>query len=447
MTVKVRFAPSPTGYLHIGNARAALINWLFAKKNHGTFLLRIDDTDLERSKKEYEDAILKDMEWLGLTHHEFARESERFDRYDTVKQQMIQSGRLYPCYETQEELEFKRKRQLGRGEPPRYDRASLHLTEAEKKTYEAEGRKPHYRFFLESKDVAWTDMIRGHVHFGPDNLSDPVLVREDGAYLYTFTSVIDDIDFEITHIIRGEDHVTNTAVQIQIFEALGRDSKTMTFGHSSLLMDKDGTALSKRLGSLSLGQMREQGIEPMAINSLLARLGTSLPVEPFLRLNDLAESFDVGTFSRNPPRFDLEELHALNHKLWCMMPFHQVKERLDTKGFTRIKEEEWELFKGNIHSLDDIGVWENVFHGDVLANHETEKDYLKEAFHHFPKDEITVETWGMWTSLLKEKTGRKGKDLFMPLRKALTGMDHGPEMKFVLPILGRELIEKRLLLR
>ncbi|MBX9977718.1 MAG: glutamate--tRNA ligase, partial [Alphaproteobacteria bacterium] len=311
--LKVRFAPSPTGYLHIGNIRTALINWLFAKKNGGHFLLRMDDTDLERSKPEYELAIIENLEWLGLTHDSFFKQSDRFDRYKEVMDKLIAAGRLYPCYETPEELEFKRKRQLGRGEPPRYDRAALKLTIEEKQALEAQGLKPHYRFLLEDKDVSWHDLSRGDVYFGPGTLSDPVLVRADGAYLYTLTSVVDDVDFEVTHILRGEDHVTNTAVQVQLFEALGRVSGTITFSHTTLLMDKDGSGLSKRIGSLSVGEMRAQGLEPMAICSLLARLGTSLPVQPVLTMDELASHFDLGTFSRNAPRFDLDELKEMNH--------------------------------------------------------------------------------------------------------------------------------------
>ncbi len=444
MTIKVRFAPSPTGYLHIGNIRAALINWLFAKKHQGHFLLRMDDTDLERSKPEYELAILEDLEWLGLTHQSFFKQSERFDRYKEMMQMLIEKGRLYPCYETPEELEFKRKRQLGRGEPPRYDRAALALTDDEKKAFEKEGRRPHYRFLLEDKDVSWNDLIRGPVHFGPGTLSDPVLVRADGAYLYTLTSVVDDVDTDITHILRGEDHVTNTAVQVQLFEALGRDPKTLSFGHTTLLVDKDGSGLSKRLGSLSVGELRTQGFEPMTLCSFLARLGTSLPIQPFLCLEDLIESFDLETFSRNQPRFDLEELKELNHKMMAMMPFDAMHPKLLARGFSKFSEPEWDLFKGNIESEEDFKSWYTIFHGDISVPKDLDREYIHTALELLSKAPITQETWAQWTGVLKERTGRKGKMLFMPLRQALTGQDHGPEMKDLLPLLGYEKVKRRL---
>lgn len=441
---KVRFAPSPTGFLHIGNVRTALINWLFARKNGGHFLLRMDDTDLERSTAQFELEILEDLEWLGLTHDSFFKQSDRFERYREVMKDLISSGRLYPCYETQEELEFKRKRQLGRGEPPRYDRASLNLSGADKEKFEREGRRPHYRFLLKDLCVGWYDLIRGDVHFGPGTLSDPVLVREDGAFLYTLTSVVDDVDSEITHILRGEDHVTNTAVQLQLFEALRRNPETMAFGHTTLLMDKDGGGLSKRLGSLSINQIRQDGIEPEAICSLLSRLGTSLPVQPFLDLNEMASSFDLGTFSRNPPRFDYDELKDLNHKLMAIMPFLHIKTKLTSMGFSSFKEAEWDLFKGNIQNQKDFSLWHRIFHGDIEVPIELDKDYIKIALTLFPKGEVTINTWIEWTGTLKTETGRNGKALFMPLRQALTGQEHGPELKEILPLLGSELIQKRL---
>lgn len=436
MSVKVRFAPSPTGFLHVGNVRAALINWMFAKKHHGEFMLRMDDTDLERSTKAFEDGIIEDLAWLGLYHKSFARQSERFERYGEVMQQLISSGRLYPCYETPEELEFKRKRQLGRGEPPRYDRAALKLTDAEKKAFEAEGRTPHYRFLLESKDIRWHDLVRGDVHFAPDHLSDPVLVRGDGAYLYTHTSVIDDIDFGITHILRGEDHVTNTAVQVQLFEALGKNPNEIQFAHTTLLMDKDGSALSKRLGSLGVKDLRAEGIEPLAICGFMARLGTSLPIQPFFTMEEIADQFDLSTFSRNPPRFDIDELRSLNHKLMAELPFSVMQPKLVTMGFGDFQEREWDLFKGNILSKDDFALWHTIFHGEIKLPHDLDREYIKIALTNLPHDPFTETTWKAWTDTLKAETGRKGKDLFMPLRQALTGEDHGPEMKDILPLLG-----------
>ncbi len=441
MTVRVRFAPSPTGMLHIGNARAALINWLFAKKHKGVFMLRQDDTDLERSEERFAKAIIEDLAWLGLTHQEFAKQSDRFDQYKQAMQRLIDAGRLYPCYETAEELDFKRKRQLTKGQPPIYDRAALDLTPEQKTDFEKQGLKPHWRFKLEPGVIAWDDLVRGHVEFHGERLSDPVLVREDGAYLYTITSVVDDLDFKITHILRGEDHVTNTAVQIQLFAALNNGKPVdIQFGHTTLLMDADGKGLSKRLGSLSLTQMRENGIEPMAINSLIARLGTSLPVEPVLDLETLAENFNLSTFSRTPPRFDEQELALLNHKLFHIMPFEMVKDRLKNIDATI-----WEVIRNNLQTLNDVRDWELICHGEIKGTIAAEdKDYIKTALELLPPAPWSADTWSLWTNALKEKTGRKGRDLYKPLRQTLTAMDHGPEMKDLLPIIGYERVKKRL---
>jgi len=446
MTVRVRFAPSPTGMLHIGNARAALINWLFAKKHKGVFMLRLDDTDLERSEERFAKAIFEDLAWLGLNHQEFAKQSDRFDRYREAMQQLIDSGRLYPCYETAEELDFKRKRQLAKGQPPLYDRASLALTEDQKAAYQAEGRKVHWRFRLDPGVIAWNDLIRGPAQFHGERLSDPVLVREDGAFLYTLTSVVDDLDFSITHILRGEDHVTNTAVQIQLFKALnGEKPVDIAFGHTTLLMDVKGQGLSKRLGSLSLSEMRENGIEPMAINSLIARLGTSLPVEPVLELETLADHFDLGSFSRTPPRFDEQELLILNHKLFHSMPYDKVKDRLGAMGASDIDESLWLLIQSNLQTLKDVKDWQTICHGQLRGTIAPEdKAYIEAALAALPPAPWSRETWALWTNSLKETTGRKGKSLFMPLRQALTGMEHGPEMKDLLPVIGPERSKERL---
>jgi len=473
MTVKVRFAPSPTGYLHIGNARAALINWLFAKKHNGHFMFRLDDTDLERSKREYEQRIYEDLKWLGLDYQSFAKQSERFDRYHQAKEALIKAGRLYPCYETPEELEFKRKRQLAKGAPPVYDRAALNLTDAEKQAFEAKGIKPHWRFLLKSEHVKWDDMVRGPVDFSEGHLSDPVLVKADGTYLYTITSVVDDIDFDITHIIRGEDHVTNTAVQIQIFDALGEIStldnigddipdpkgyggfkKTnIVFGHTTLLMGADGDALSKRLGSKSLGDFRSDGLEPMAINCVLARLGTSMPVEPCLDLETLAQGFDIGTFSRTPPKLDPKDLWLMNHKILTTMPYGKIKNKLqnikseapEAIHLNKINEDIWNIIRGNLHDFKEVIGWCKIIFGDLETGADVEdKDFIRAALGCLPTGPWDETTWGLWTNSLKEKTGKKGKDLFMPLRKTLTGMDHGPEMKDLLPIIGEEKVKQRL---
>lgn len=445
MSVRVRFAPSPTGFLHIGNARAAIINWLFAKHHGGHFLLRLDDTDLERSKQEYTDAIMTDMAWLGLTHDAFAKQSDRFGRYDAIVQQLIASGRLYPCYETQEELDFKRKRQLAKGQPPLYDRAALSVTDAQKKEYETQGIKPHWRFKLNPGKIVWDDLVRGHVEYEGDRLSDPVLVRADGAYLYTLTSVVDDIDFNITHILRGEDHVTNTAVQIQLFEAITGAPTSIIFGHTTLLMDAQGHPLSKRLGSLSLQAMQAQGVEPMAICSLMARLGTSLPVEPFTDLLALAQTFDLSTFSRTPPHFDEHDLTVLNHKIFQLTPYNAVEARLRALGLD-CAPALWELIRGNISTLADVTNWLDVMRPQATFNLDAlDGEFLSIALATLPNTPWDENTWVEWTNTLKSQTGRKGKELFMPLRRALTGREHGPEMRHFLPLLGYETVYKRLM--
>lgn len=451
MVIRVRFAPSPTGLLHIGNARAALINWLFArhhalKGEEATFLLRLDDTDLERSDPLYAKAIEEDLAWLGLTHDRFARQSDRFAQYDQAVAHLKASGRLYPCYETPEELDFKRKRQLARHEPPIYDRTALRLTDKERRAFEAEGRKPHWRFNLLPEAIHWDDLIRGANVFQGSHLSDPVLIRADGAYLYTLTSVVDDIEFGITHIIRGEDHVSNTAVQIQLFTALGGDIAHLHFAHSTLLVDAHGGSLSKRLGSLSLATLRESGLEPMAINSLIARLGTSLPIEPHLTLDELAQSFTLSIFSRTAPRFDPTDLENLNHKLLQMTPYDRVQKRLKSIA-PSLTEALWKVIRGNLRTLEEAAHWEPICGGHITPIID-DRDYLATALtclpEESPKEPWDATTWGLWTGKLKEVTGRKGRDLFMPLREAITGMDHGPEMKDLLPLIGSEKVKERL---
>lgn len=440
MMIRVRFAPSPTGLLHIGNARAAVLPWLFARKNGGQFMLRLDDTDRERSTEAFADAIQQDVEWLGLTHDLFAKQSDRFDRYSEVMHKLIKDGRLYPCYETPEELDFKRKRQLAKGEPPIYDRAALSLTPEVRAHYEAEGRKPHWRFKLMPGKIAWNDHIRGAVEFSAERIGDPVLVREDGVFLYTLASVTDDVDFEITHIVRGEDHVTNTAVQIQLIEAITGKENTIQFAHFTMFLDKDGQKLSKRLGSLSIQSMREKGLEPMTINSMLARLGTSMPIEPVLSLDELANSFDFSVFSRTAPHFDEHELDVLNHKLLTHLSYEQVKDRLPG----HIDETLWKLIRGNLEFVSDIGCWKDVFSDDLVVTKHEESEYLQDALELLPPTPWDLTTWSIWTNALKEKTGRKGKQLFMPLRQALTGHDHGPEMKDLLPYIGYDRVIQRL---
>lgn len=437
MTPTVRFAPSPTGRLHVGNVRAALWNWLFARKEDGRFILRIDDTDRERSTKAYEEGIKRDLAWLGLDYDETVNQSDRFALYSAARDRLIERGLLYPCYETAEELDRKRKLQRARGQPPVYDRAALDLTDEQRKALEAEGRKPHWRFKLSGEPAIWTDLIRGETTVDTASVSDPVLVREDGMYLYTLPSCVDDIELGITHIMRGEDHVTNTGVQIEIFRALGGEPPQ--FAHHSLLVGADGQGLSKRLGALSIEAMREDGLEPAAITSLLAKLGTADPVTPERDLQNLAQDFDFDRLGRAPARFDLADLEALNAKLLHETPYEAVAERLKSLGVTAPI---WEAARGNITRLKDARHWAHVIEGEIDPVIE-DKALTDEAAALVP-DALGPESWSALTETLKEKTGVKGKRLFMPLRLALTGEASGPEMAALFPLIGPDKARARL---
>lgn len=425
--IKVRFAPSPTGFMHIGNTRTALFNWLLAKKLGGKFMLRIDDTDKLRSKDEYERAIRDALTWLGLTWSEEARQSARFDRYNAVVEKLKAEGRIYACWETAEELEFMRKRLLNKGLPPIYDRKSLHLTAQEIAAYKAEGRKPHYRFKLLDGEITWNDLVRGEVKYEAKNLSDPIVIREDGSFLYHLPSVIDDVDFGITHIVRGEDHVTNTASQVQMFEALG--GKVPAFAHLPLLTGKEGK-LSKRLGSLGVRELREEGVEAMAISSFLAKLGTSEAIEPFYDLNALALSLDLRKIGRAQPKFDEEELKLFNTRFVRTAPYEYVKERVNVDKMF------WNAVRGNLNIVGDIGVWEEICRQELEPVIE-DKELTDAAAELLPPEPWNEETWNAWTNEIKNKTGKKGKELFHPVRKALTARENGPELKILLPLMGR----------
>jgi glutamyl-tRNA synthetase len=440
MTTVVRFAPSPTGKLHVGNIRAALTNYLFARKSGGKFLLRLDDTDTERSTEENAQGIYRDLAWLGLKHDLFAKQSERAPQHNAAADNLRAMGRLYPCYETADELDRRRKRQLAQHKPPIYDRAALKLTDEQKAAFEAQGRKPHWRFKLSGASVEFNDIIRGPVHIETASLSDPVLIREDGRFLYTLPSVVDDIDFKITHIIRGEDHVTNTGVQIEIFEALG--APVPAFAHFSMLVGAGGEALSKRLGSLAIEGLREDGVEPQAINSLLAKLGTSDPVVPRATLDELVADFDLTKFSRAPAHFDPADLKTLNHKLLHGMSYDAVAgdlQRLGVGGGAAF----WEAVRDNIELLKDARGWWQVVEGPLEPVIE-DAAVAEAARALLPNGPFTDATWGDWTAAVSAKTGAKGKALFRPLRLALTGQPHGPEMRKLLPLIGPERAAKRL---
>ncbi len=445
MTVRVRFAPSPTGRLHVGNVRTALINWLFAARMGGDFLLRIDDTDIERSKAEHEAAIEADLTWLGLTWADKFSQSARFGLYDAAVATLKSKGLLYPCFETADELERKRKIALARGRPPVYDRAALSLTAAEIAVLEAEGHKPHWRFKLSGERVEWNDLVRGPQSIDSSSLSDPILIREDGSYLYTLPSVVDDIEARITHVVRGEDHVTNSGAQIEIFRALGGTSPEMA--HTPLLIGADGQGLSKRLGSLSVGVLRdERGLEPMALSSLLAKLGTSDNVEAVGSLATLAESFDFAKIGRAPARFDEADLMALNAALVHQMDYADAAGRLvDLPNGALANEAFWLAIRGNVQTVSGAAHWLGILAGDLTPEIEPDdKAYLAEAARLLPEGPITPETWGVWTGALKLATGRKGRGLFMPLRLALTGEGHGPEMDKMIVLLGRDAVQARL---
>jgi glutamyl-tRNA synthetase len=436
----VRFAPSPTGHIHIGNTRVALLNALFARREGGVFILRFDDTDVARSKKEYADSIEADLQWLGIAPDVTVRQSERFALYDAAAAQLRTAGRLYPCYETSEELEFRRKRQLARGLPPIYDRAALKLGDGERAALEAEGRKPHWRFRLDPVNVAWNDLVRGECHVDCSSLSDPVLVREDGTYLYTLPSVVDDVDLKITHVIRGEDHVTNTAVQIQIFEALGASSPT--FAHHSLLITASGEGLSKRLGHLSVQGLREAGLEPQSVASLAVLVGSAEAVRPVADMNELARLIDFSHISRAPAKFDEQELDHLNARLIHEMPYEDVRERLAALGADE-GEAFWLAVRGNLVKVRDAAEWAKVVKGPVSPVIE-DKAFIDAAAQVLPAAPWDTATWKAWTEAVKSVTGMKGKALFMPLRLALTGLDHGPELAALLPLIGPERVTARL---
>ncbi len=441
MKVKTRFAPSPTGMLHIGNVRTALVNWLFTRKHDGEFMLRMDDTDLARSKIEYEEGIKEDLIWLGLNWDSFAKQSERLARYEEVKEKLIASGRLYPCFETQADLDMKRKLLLGRGLPPIYDRASLKLSKSEIEKLLAEGKKPHYRFLLEDGDIEWEDLIRGKIHFKAKNLGDPIVIREDGSMTYILCSAIDDIDFKITHVLRGEDHITNTAIGIQITKALGCTPPTL--GHISLLKSKV-EKISKRVGGFDIMSLREDSVDPMAIKSLLAKMGTSDSIEVVKDIKQLIEGFDIKKFSLSAVNYDIEELFQLNHKLVSNLSYEEVLPSLKHYKI-EISEEFWLSVRGNINKVLDLKEWISICNEKIKPVISEENiSFLKLSCELLPQENWDLNTWQVWTNSLKGHTQRTGKNLFMPIRLALTGKENGPELKVLLPLIGKEKVLKRL---
>lgn len=444
MTVRVRVAPSPTGRIHFGNLRATVINWLFARQHGGEFMLRIDDTDLVRSTKEFDQAIQDDLTWLGATWDVFARQSERFARYTEAIEQLKAAGRLYPCYESEDELGLMRKSLLSRGKPPVYNRGALKLSADDRAKLEAAGKRPHWRFMLKDEPVQWTDGVRGPVTIPVQDLSDPVVIREDGSLLYMLASCVDDLDYKISHIIRGEDHVSNTAAQIQMFEALGGKECVPQFAHYPHVTGKEGQKFSKRLGSLGVAQLRDElHIEPMAIWSLLSRIGTSMPINPDLTMAELIAQYDLSAISRTPPKFDPDDLVRLNNHILHKMPWAEAEAKVKSTGLNGADEAFWLAVRGNINILDEVHVWWQVVHAP-LTPPAGDAAFLAEAVALLPPEPWSQDTWSVWTKALKERTGKGGKDLFMPLRLALTGLEHGPELKALLPLLGRAKVLDRL---
>ncbi|MRU15287.1 glutamate--tRNA ligase [Roseovarius sp. A21] len=430
-----RFAPSPTGYIHVGNLRTALMNFLIARKAGGQFILRIDDTDPERSKEEYVDAIKADLEWLGLHWDRVERQSDRLDRYVAAADKLRDMGRFYEAFETPTELDLKRKKQLNMGKPPVYDRAALDLSEEQREALRAERGDGVWRFKLNHERIEWEDGILGHTSIDAASVSDPVLIRGDGQFLYTLASVVDDTEMGVTHVVRGSDHVTNTATQIQIIQALGGD--VPSFAHHSLLTGPQGESLSKRLGTLSLRDLRAAGVEPMALLSLMARLGSADPVELRNDMAELIEGFDITRFGAAPTKFDVNDLYPMTARLLHERAFDEVKDQIADIGVPDdLAERFWSVTRENITTLNDLPEWWAMFRdGAEPVIEDEDAEFVAEAMALLPEGPFDGETWGQWTSTVKEATGRKGRGLFMPLRKALTGQSHGPDMSQVLPLL------------
>ncbi len=436
-----RFAPSPSGLLHVGNVRTALLNYLVSKKDNGHFILRIDDTDTERSKDKFINNIKQDLNWLGLNYDEYYQQSERIKLYDEAFELLKNKELVYPCFETPDELDKKRKRLIARRMPPVYDRAALKHTKDEIDSFLESGKKPHWRFKLSNKKITFDDLIRGEVNVDLAAQSDPVLKREDGDYLYNLPSVVDDIEMNITHIIRGEDHITNSGIQIEIFNAL--DSGIPIFGHNSLLVSESGEPFSKRNSAASINQLREDGIDPNAINSLNASIGSSVDIEAYNSLNLLAQKFEITSLGRAPARYSNDQLYKLNSELLSNYDFEKIISLLgDNKGsFNR---EFWDCIKHNISNISEVFEWIRVIDEPINIDIDIEYEYLNVAQDLLPNEPWNIETWDQWILKIKEKTERKGKDLFMPIRLALTGKTKGPELNKLILLMGYNKVIERL---
>ncbi|MGK7869165.1 glutamate--tRNA ligase [Falsiroseomonas sp. E2-1-a20] len=438
--MKLRFAPSPTGLLHVGNARIAIANWCLARHRGGRFLLRLDDTDTARSRAEFAQAIEEDLRWLGLDWDELIRQSDRLELYAAAAARLKASGHLYPCLETEEELAFKREQRIRQGKPPLYDRAALRMTADQLSRAEANGKSPHWRFKLSAGHVEWQDGVLGRRSVKLPSLSDPVLIRADGSFLYTFTSVVDDLETGITDVVRGEDHVTNTGIQVDIFKALGGNPDRLRFAHLPLLTDADGGPLSKRTGSVGLRQLRRDGVEPAALVGYLAALGTSADPVPAMPA-DLVAGFDLGRVSKSSARFDTKQLLGLNRRWLHALPFEAVRDRLPDAA----DETFWLTVRGNLDLLREARDWWEVVSGDILPQADAaDAELLRQAADTLPPEPWDEATWPAWTATLAAASGRKGRALFLPLRLALTGEGHGPDLKTFLPLIGRDRALRRL---
>ena len=438
--VKLRFAPSPTGNLHVGNFRTALINFLFTQKYNGHFLLRIDDTDIERSRVEFEKSIKEDLSWAGLNWNSLVKQSDRLSRYNQVLEILIEKELVYPCFETTEELSLKRKSQLSSGKPPVYDRSSLKLSLKDIEGFKLQGKNPHYRFLLKHETVFWNDMVRGDTKYNMGNISDPIIVREDGRFIYTLASVIDDIDLKISHIIRGEDHVTNSAAQIQIFNSMGANVPIM--GHLSLMTDVKGEGLSKRTGGLSIKDLRNEEIECLSLNSYLSLAGTSENIILKENLKEIISDFDITNFNRAPTKFNYNDLKNLNSKYIQKLDYEELKLRFANHKF-KLEKNVWDLIRANVSSLNEIQEWENIIYGK-LKETKVDKSLKKEFSMYLPNGEFDDETWRNWINNLKENYDMNKGEIFKLLREALTGYKAGPEMSSLIIILGKEKVLERL---
>jgi len=438
---KARFAPSPTGLLHIGNARSALINWAYIKKIGGEFILRIDDTDLARSKTEYENFIKENLTWLGINWSKTFNQSNRLDLYNKIFLELKNKKRIYPCFETEEELSLKRKSLLSAGKPPIYDRSGLHLDDNQIKEHMNQGKKPHWRFKLDYEMIEWEDLIKGKISFNSRNMSDPILIRENGSFLYHLPSVVDDIEEKITHIIRGEDHINNTAFHIQLFKSL--DNKVPEFGHHPFLTDEKGKGFGKRLGSASIEDLKNEGFESITLANYLLSIGTSQNLTKELDINKIIEKFDINNLATSSPKYSINELKILNKEILQIYNFSNVKEKFTKNNYDNISENFWIFVKNNINFFNESFEWIKIINSDEIFQ-KNKDEYLDIAANLLPDDPFNIETWEKWTNLLQKQTGKKGKELFLPIRFALTGREKGPEMKYLMPLLTKKQVLKKL---